>query len=98
MTPAHSYYPLGVEIPDYIPNERSTLGLVFTFAVSCVAVLTGAKIISTNANPRITIPELSQVLWFTLCMSFLLVTNHAHQVLINDEAAVFISFSKATTP
>lgn len=69
MTPLHSYYPIGVKVPNYVPNEWSTLALVSTFAVTCIIVLTVAKTIATNANPRITIPELSKVLWFTLCTS-----------------------------
>ncbi|KAJ5970410.1 Emopamil-binding [Penicillium vulpinum] len=67
MTPLHSYYPVGVEIPSYVPNEWSTLALVSTFGVTCIIVLTAAKTIATNVNPRITTPELSRVLWFTLC-------------------------------
>lgn len=68
MASAHSYYPVGVEIPNYVPNEWSTLALVSTFAVTCTIVLTAAQALATNANPRITILELSKVLWFTLCM------------------------------
>ncbi|XXG99718.1 hypothetical protein Hte_006059 [Hypoxylon texense] len=69
MSSSHSYYPVGVEIPNYVPNEWSTLALVSTFGVTCLIVLTAAKTIATNANPRITVPELSKVLWFTLCGS-----------------------------
>jgi len=66
----HSYYPVGVKIPNYVPNEGSTLALVSTFAVTCVVVLTVAKTLATYVNPRITISELSKVLWFTLCTSY----------------------------
>lgn len=76
MTPPHSYYPVGVEIPNYVPNEWSTLALVSIFAVTCIIVLTAAKTIVTNVNPPITIPELSKVLWFTLCSSSLLLSMH----------------------
>ncbi|KAJ5493668.1 Emopamil-binding [Penicillium fimorum] len=73
MTPLHSYYPVGVEIPSYVPNQWSTLALVSTFAVTCLIALTAAKTIATNVNPRITIPELSKVLWFALCGSIHLI-------------------------
>lgn len=69
MNSPHSYYPVGVDIPNYVPNEWSTLALVSTFAVTCIVVLTAAQTIATNVNPRITILELSKVLWFTLCTS-----------------------------
>lgn len=84
MTTPHSYYPVGVKIPNYVPNERSTLALVSTFAVTCIIVLTASKTIATNADPHITIRELSQVLWFTLCTNILQdFTDYARQVLIN---------------
>jgi cholestenol delta-isomerase len=69
MIPAHSYYPVGVEIPNYISNQWSTLELVSTFAITCTIVLTAATTIATKVNPRITTFELSKVLWFTLCSS-----------------------------
>jgi len=65
---SHSYYPVGVKIPNYVPNEWSTLSLVSTFAVVAVIVLGTAKTLATNANPRISLSELSQVLWFSLCI------------------------------
>jgi cholestenol delta-isomerase len=67
MNPSHSYYPVGVEIPNYVPNEWSTLALVSTFAVTCVIVLGTAKHLATKANPGIAISELSKALWSTLC-------------------------------
>lgn len=67
MATPHAYYPVGVDIPNYVPNEWSTLALVSTFAVACIIVLTAAKTITTKTNPHITIPELFKVLWFTLC-------------------------------
>ncbi|PLB44501.1 3-beta-hydroxysteroid-Delta(8),Delta(7)-isomerase [Aspergillus steynii IBT 23096] len=67
MAHPHSYYPVDAAIPNYVPNEWTTLSLVSTFAVACVVVLSVAKTLATNANPRISISELSTVLWFTLC-------------------------------
>lgn len=76
MALPHAYYPVGVEIPSYVPNEWSTLALVSTFAITCTIVLTAAQILARNANPRITILELFKVLWFTLCMYFLPQSMH----------------------
>jgi cholestenol delta-isomerase len=77
MTTPHSYYPVGVAIPSYVPNEWSTVALVSTFAITCIVVLAAAKAIATNTNPGITIPELSKVLWFTLCTSSLPSSMHS---------------------
>lgn len=69
MPNPHPYSPVGAPIANYVPNEWSTVQLVGTFAVACVIVLGTAKVLATNANPRISISELSTVLWFTLCAS-----------------------------
>ncbi|KAI1407971.1 3-beta-hydroxysteroid-Delta(8),Delta(7)-isomerase [Hypoxylon sp. FL1857] len=80
MTPPHSYYPVGVDIPNYVPNEWSTLALVSTFAVTCGIVLTAATTIAKKRNPRITTSELSKVLWFTLCGSIHLILEGYYAV------------------
>jgi cholestenol delta-isomerase len=67
MTHPHSYYPVGVEIPNYVPNEWSTLTLVSTFAAACVIVLAVTYSLATKTNPRISKLELSKVFWFALC-------------------------------
>ncbi|KAL2855970.1 Emopamil-binding protein [Aspergillus pseudoustus] len=69
MTPPHSYYPVGVEIPNYVPNEWSTLALVSTFAAACIVVLGVTSSFATKTNPRISKSELSKVFWFALCGS-----------------------------
>ncbi|KAL4863589.1 hypothetical protein BDV12DRAFT_177345 [Aspergillus spectabilis] len=73
MTTLHSYYPVGVAIPNYVPNERSTLTLVSTFAVACMANLAVTSSIATKLNPRIRKTELATVLWFALCGSIHLI-------------------------
>lgn len=70
-SPPHSYYSVGVKIPNYVSTEWSSLALASTFAVTYTIVLTAAMTIATKVNPRIAIPELSKVVWFTLCMYFL---------------------------
>ncbi|KAL2854211.1 Emopamil-binding protein [Aspergillus pseudodeflectus] len=69
MTHPHSYYPVGVQIPNYVPNEWSTLTLVSTFAAACVIVLAVTYSLATKTNPRISKSELSKVFWFALCGS-----------------------------
>ncbi|KAI1742685.1 EBDP4, emopamil-binding protein [Xylaria scruposa] len=67
MTFQHSYYPEGVEIPNYVPNEWSALTLISTFTAACGIVLTTTQAMATNANPQMTVSELSKALWSTLC-------------------------------
>lgn len=75
MAHPHSYHPVGVDIPNYVPNEWSTLALVSTFAAVAVAVLATAKTLAAKSNPNISIPDLSTVLWFSLCTSHLYTQN-----------------------
>ncbi|OJI98243.1 hypothetical protein ASPVEDRAFT_25140 [Aspergillus versicolor CBS 583.65] len=67
MAHPHSYHPLGIDIPNYVPNEWSTLALVSTFAATAVVVLATAKTLATKSNPNISIADLSKVLWASLC-------------------------------
>ncbi|KAL2870721.1 EXPERA domain-containing protein [Aspergillus lucknowensis] len=69
MTPSHSYYPLGVEIPHYAPNGWSTLTLLAIFAVACILVFAVTISVATRTNPHISNRELSKVFWFALCGS-----------------------------
>ncbi|KAL4808661.1 Emopamil-binding protein [Aspergillus unguis] len=66
-TSSHSYYPVGVYLPNYAPNEWSTLALVLTFAVVWVAVVCAARTFATKVNPSISITELIKVCWFAQC-------------------------------
>ncbi|KAL5343577.1 3-beta-hydroxysteroid-Delta(8),Delta(7)-isomerase [Aspergillus crustosus] len=67
MTNLHSYYPVGVIIPNYVLNEWTTLTLVSIFAIACIAIFAITSSIATNVNPRIRKTELSTALWFALC-------------------------------
>ncbi|KAL4779446.1 Emopamil-binding protein [Aspergillus varians] len=69
MTSLHSYYPLGVEIQQYVPNESSTLALVSIFALACILVFAVAFSFATKINPSISNCDLSIVFWFALCGS-----------------------------
>ncbi|KAI1341901.1 3-beta-hydroxysteroid-Delta(8),Delta(7)-isomerase [Xylariaceae sp. FL0016] len=73
MSTAHSYYPVGVDIPSYAANESSSLRLVSTFAVVCAIVLVVAKTFATKANPDLATSELSKLLWSILCGSIHLI-------------------------
>ncbi|KAL2830474.1 Emopamil-binding protein [Aspergillus cavernicola] len=69
MTPLHSYYPVGVEISNYVPNELSTLILVSIFALTCIIIMAGTHSIATKANPLLSKCDLSIIFWFVLCGS-----------------------------
>ncbi|KAL4921490.1 Emopamil-binding protein [Aspergillus aurantiobrunneus] len=63
----HSYYPLGVDIPNYAANELSTLTLLAIFASACAILLGATTLITTKANPHISRAEFLTVFWFVLC-------------------------------
>lgn len=64
--PIHPYYPLDIEIADYVANEWGTLTLVSIFAAVCAAVFTVTYAVVKKARPNIAVGEIWTILWFVL--------------------------------
>ncbi|KAL4924202.1 EXPERA domain-containing protein [Aspergillus undulatus] len=67
MSTLHSYYPVGIDIPNYAANELSTPSLLAIFIVVGTIVLASSTSVAKYANPRIPQAELLTVFWFALC-------------------------------
>ncbi|KAJ5225617.1 hypothetical protein N7468_006842 [Penicillium chermesinum] len=67
MSTSHPYYPVGAEIPNYIPNELGALTLCSIFAVASIAVLVISRAVAIRLNPQISFYEYAKVFWFSLC-------------------------------
>ncbi|KAL4800676.1 3-beta-hydroxysteroid-Delta(8),Delta(7)-isomerase [Aspergillus venezuelensis] len=67
MSTLHSYYPVGVEIPNYVANDVSTPSLLGIFVVTGSIVLLTSTSIAKYGNPRISQCDLAIVFWFALC-------------------------------
>ncbi|KAI1807990.1 EBP-domain-containing protein [Daldinia bambusicola] len=65
--PSHPYYPLGVTIPGYAPNEASVPVLLASLSGMLVFALVGASALAYRVNPRLTKTNLIRFCWFVLC-------------------------------
>ena len=76
--PPHPYYPLGVDIVGYSPNQSSVLELLVSAGGGC-AVLLGLTFAITNyVRPTLRMADRMAILWFVLCMTW----NSTHLVSI----------------
>ncbi|ROT40454.1 3-beta-hydroxysteroid-Delta(8),Delta(7)-isomerase [Sodiomyces alkalinus F11] len=65
--PSHPYYPLGVDLPDYVPNTLDTLSILAIFSTTLAAVLLPVLIFIRRYNPKLSASEIAIALWFVLC-------------------------------
>ncbi|QSZ31599.1 hypothetical protein DSL72_001166 [Monilinia vaccinii-corymbosi] len=65
--PRHPYYPVHLEIPQYLPNQRDPMALVSIFATGCTAIASLTYLLVMRIRPRISTADLWAVLWFVLC-------------------------------
>jgi cholestenol delta-isomerase len=63
-TVSHPYYPLGVHIPEYFPNESSVPSLIGQFAFLWGAVISVAWLIINRVRPRASKSDRLAFLWF----------------------------------
>ena len=63
----HPYFPLGVNIPDYVPNDLSTLQLLCIIGGCCMVTLATVTADLRWRKPDLPLHEVMTVLWFTLC-------------------------------
>lgn len=63
----HPYYPIGIDIPGYKPNDRPLVVILGYFSIGVAAVLAGAFAVARYLRPSISCGDLFIVLWFALC-------------------------------
>ncbi|KAI0180369.1 EBP-domain-containing protein [Hypoxylon sp. FL1284] len=66
VVPTHPYYPLGVAIPGYEPNQTPVPVLMASFAGMLGFALLGASAIALKANPKLSKSNLAVFCWFVL--------------------------------
>lgn len=62
---SHPYYPTTLDIPDYIPNERSTFQLLVIAGGLMTALITLCLVVSTVFSKRTT--SSARFTWFAVC-------------------------------
>ena len=71
MVTDHHYYPLEVEIANYLANEWSVPVLLGIFAAVCAAIVCGTVVIIDKTHPKLPKGEKAAIWWFVICMSTL---------------------------
>lgn len=64
----HSYYPLGIHIPGYLPNESSVPSLIGQFALLWAAIVGIAWLTISRSRPDASIADHLAFVWFCLSM------------------------------
>ncbi|KAI1501227.1 Emopamil binding protein-domain-containing protein [Biscogniauxia marginata] len=64
--PLHPYYPLGVSIPSYAPNEAPVSVLLPAFGGALAFVLVGAAVVARRSNPGLSASSLAVFCWFVM--------------------------------
>jgi cholestenol delta-isomerase len=79
MVTDHHYYPLEVEIANYLANEWSVPVLLGIFATVCASIVIGTVVIIDKTHPNLPKGEKAAIWWFVICEYFphsiLLISN-----------------------
>lgn len=66
LAPTHPYYPVGVTIPGYEPNEAPVPVLLASLGGMLAFALLGASVIALKVNPKLSKSSLALFCWFVL--------------------------------
>ncbi|KAK4943398.1 hypothetical protein LTR10_017072 [Elasticomyces elasticus] len=64
----HPFYPVGVEIANFIANDKTVGQLLGVFAAGCVVILSATWFLASKAAPQLNKKDKLVVLWF--CLSY----------------------------
>jgi hypothetical protein len=67
MVTDHHYYPLEVEIANYLANEWSVPVLLGIFAAVCASIVIGTVVIIDKTHPNLPKGEKAAIWWFVIC-------------------------------
>jgi len=62
----HPFYPIEIEIVNFIANDTTTLQLLLTFAVGCAVIASVAWSFTSRVAPRVKVMDKIILLWFCL--------------------------------
>ena len=65
----HDYYPLGVQLPGYAPNESPVPELLAPFALQWIAVTAGAFLLIGRLRPTASLSDRLAFTWMSLSIS-----------------------------
>lgn len=65
--PLHPFYPLELELLEYVANTRKITELLTGFFATWGLILAVTYVISKKYNPKLSNVDTAAVLWFVLC-------------------------------
>lgn len=66
LKPLHPFYPVGVEIANFVANDKTVAQLLAVFAAGCAVILGATWLLAGNLAPRLRTMDKVIVLWFCL--------------------------------
>ena len=66
----HPFYPLEVEIANYLANEWSMQVLLTIFTAVCATIFFGTRYLVNRVHPHLPSSEKAAIWWFVLCKFF----------------------------
>lgn len=66
---SHPFYPVELELANYVANEWGTLTLVSVFAAGCAVIFSFTYLAVMKIRPQASKSDLLTILWFVLCES-----------------------------
>lgn len=62
----HPFYPVGVDIANFIANDKTVGQLLGVFAAGCAVILSATWFLTSKAAPQLKMKDKLIVLWFCL--------------------------------
>lgn len=72
---SHPFYPLGIDLPHYVPNTLGTFALVSRFAGASLAITAGTWVV-LGTSKRLSAFDKTVCMWFALCKYSMLIAYH----------------------
>jgi len=64
---SHPYYPLDLEMPNYVPNKWDTATLLSSFSTGITLLLSFTYVLVIKTRPQLPRTDLLTVMWFVMC-------------------------------
>lgn len=81
MITDHHFYPLEVEVKNYLPNKWGMELLLAIFSALCLGILTTTRMIVNRIHPNLPKTEKAAICWFVICKCIIRGTSRSIIVL-----------------
>lgn len=81
MITDHHFYPLEVEVKNYLPNKWGMELLLAIFSALCLGILTSTRVIINRIHPNLPKTEKAAICWFVICKFLIRRAGMSYHVL-----------------